>query len=200
MLWLFLKGLGFGIAVAAPVGPMALFCMRQTLARGARIGFAAGLGIAGGDFTYALLAGLGFASLSHTLVAHQQLLQLIAGLFLLGFGIRIVFRPATAASVSAASLPGVALGALLLTLANPATILLFLAGFAALASAGTLAPMDAVLTASGVFCGSLLWWWGMVTVVASGRHLLSETLRRGIDLLAGAALAGCGVFLLARLW
>ncbi len=31
---LFLKAAGIGVAIAAPVGPMSLLCMRRTLTRG----------------------------------------------------------------------------------------------------------------------------------------------------------------------
>ncbi len=202
MLWLFLKGMGFGLAVAAPVGPMCVLCMRQTLGRGAPMGLAIGFGIACGDGIYALVAAFGFASLSHVLLAHMALLNLVAGLFLLWFGVRTARRPAAAAAASPtlASLPRAAFGALLLTLANPPTILTFLALFTALAPAGGLGTGAAALTAGGVFAGSTLWWGGLVAAVAGARHLLSERLRRGIDVVSGVALAAFGAILLARLW
>jgi threonine/homoserine/homoserine lactone efflux protein len=47
--YLLLKAAGFGLAVAAPVGPMSLLCMRRTLAQGWRQGLATGAGIATAD-------------------------------------------------------------------------------------------------------------------------------------------------------
>lgn len=55
---LFLKSSGVGLAVAVPVGPMSLLCMRRTLARGWRPGLATGLGIAAGDGAFASVAAL----------------------------------------------------------------------------------------------------------------------------------------------
>ena len=54
-----LKGMGFGLAVAAPVGPMSLLCMRRTLASGWQPGLATGAGIATGDAAYGCVAALG---------------------------------------------------------------------------------------------------------------------------------------------
>ena len=55
MLPLFLSAAAIGLAVAAPVGPMSLLCMRRTLAQGWRTGFATGAGIDAADW---LPAGL----------------------------------------------------------------------------------------------------------------------------------------------
>ena len=46
---LFLTAAGVGLAVAAPVGPMGMLCIRRTLTDGPRAGLAIGFGIAGGD-------------------------------------------------------------------------------------------------------------------------------------------------------
>ena len=58
---LFAQGMGFGLAVAAPVGPMAVLCMRRSLAQGWRPGLATGAGIAVGDALYACVAVAGLA-------------------------------------------------------------------------------------------------------------------------------------------
>ncbi len=83
--------MGFGLAVAAPVGPMSLLCMRRTLAQGWRQGLATGAGIAAGDGVYAGVAVLGLAGLSSFMLAHERPLHLAAGLFLLYLGLRTAF-------------------------------------------------------------------------------------------------------------
>src|SRR4051794_13989537 len=85
---LFLKAVGIGVAVAAPVGPMSILCMRRTLAQGWGQGMAVGLGIALGDAAYGLVAGLGLAGVSSFMLAHQKPLHLAAGLVLLWLGVR----------------------------------------------------------------------------------------------------------------
>ena len=45
-LGLFPRGLLVGLAVAAPVGPIGVLCIRRTLAEGRAVGFVSGLGAA----------------------------------------------------------------------------------------------------------------------------------------------------------
>lgn len=95
---LFLKavGVGVGIAIAAPVGPMSLLCMRRTLTRGWRHGLAIGGGIAIGDASYGVVAALGLASLSRFMLAHEKPLHLAAGLFLIYLGLKTFWACRTA--------------------------------------------------------------------------------------------------------
>ena len=59
MLLLFAKGLALGLAIAAPVGPIGLLCIRRTLTGGPALGFATGLGAATADAAYGAVAGFG---------------------------------------------------------------------------------------------------------------------------------------------
>jgi threonine/homoserine/homoserine lactone efflux protein len=189
------KAAGLGLAVAAPVGPMSLLCMRRTMTLGWRQGLATGTGIATGDGLYAAVAALGLAGVSSFLLAHEQPLHLAAGLFLIFLGVR-TFRAAGATAPAeagrAVSWTTAFGGALLLTLTNPPTIIMFAAIFAALAPASGFDAAVAAATVGGVFAGSLLWWCGIVGFVSLFRHALGERVRRWIDRVAGFALAAFG--------
>ena len=192
---LFVQGMSFGLAVAAPVGPMALLCMRRTLAQGWRAGMATGAGIAVGDGLYACVAVAGLAGLSQFMLAHERPLHLAAGLFLLYLGVKTVSRRADADS---GPQPAVAIGrafasSVLLTLTNPPTIIMFAAIFASLAPPDGFVPASAAVTVAGVFAGSLLWWCGLVAGVAALRSAIGARARRWIDRVAGAALALFGM-------
>ena len=50
---LFAKGVVLGLSIAAPVGPMALLCLRTTLTHGFLPGLMGGMGVAAGDVFYA---------------------------------------------------------------------------------------------------------------------------------------------------
>ena len=200
MVW-FITAMGFGLAVAAPVGPMALLCMRRTLARGWRHGIATGFGIAVGDGIYALVAALGLASVSGFMLAHERALHGAAGLFLIYLGVKtLMARPDTdtPAHGMAGSWPSAFAGSVLLTLTNPPTIITFAAIFAALAPTSGFSPGGAVLTVGGVFTGSLLWWCGVVAVVSGFRHAIGSRTRTWIDRVAGAILAVFGLAELRR--
>lgn len=145
------KALALGFAVAAPVGPIGLLCIRRSMADGPAAGFATGLGAATADLLYALCAAAGL-----TAVATQwQWLQPAGALMLLYLGIQ-TWRSARPAAGGApdepASLPRAFLGTFVLTLLNPMTILSFAAMLAAIGAT------DPRLLAPGVFLGSAAWW------------------------------------------
>ncbi len=64
MILLFLKGLLIGLAIAAPVGPIGVLCIRRTLAEGRATGFVSGLGAATADAFYGAVAGFGLTLVS----------------------------------------------------------------------------------------------------------------------------------------
>lgn len=194
-LLLFLKSAGIGLAVAAPVGPMSLLCMRRSLTQGARFGLATGAGIAVGDAIYAAVAAFGLAGVSAFVLAWEKQLHLAAGLFLIWLGLKTFFardddRAADVAAV--ASLGGTFLGSVMLTLTNPPTIIMFAAVFTALAPTSGFEPAVAVVTVLGVLVGSLSWWLGVVGVVSAVRHALGRRVRLWIDRVAGVVLAALG--------
>ena len=194
---LFAKAAGLGLAIAAPVGPMSLLCMRRTLGRGWRAGLATGAGIAVGDGIYAAIAALGLTAVSGVLLAHPRALHLVAGMCLVGLGLRgLLTRPATAEAAPAmTSTLGALTGAALLTLANPPTIILFAAVFAGLAPTTGFHPL---VTVGGVFAGSLAWWSAVVAGISAFRRGFSPRARRWIDLGTGLLLAAFGVLELVR--
>jgi threonine/homoserine/homoserine lactone efflux protein len=197
----FVKAAGVGLAVAAPVGPMALLCMRRTLTQGWRAGLAVGGGIALGDAVYGMIAALGLVSLSQFMLAHERPLHLAAGLFLVYLGWRTLAArrdsDAGAADVSryAAHARGVSACtiAMLMTLTNPQTIVMFAALFAALTPRSGFALDVALTTVAGVFCGSMLWWCAWVAAVSLFRHAIGTRPRHVIDRVAGVALGIFGI-------
>lgn len=192
---LFLKATGIGMAIAAPVGPMSLLCMRRTLTRGWRHGLTIGGGIAIGDATYGVVAALGLAGLSRFMLAHERPLHLAAGLFLIYLGLRTFWASRDTDAAEAGPSHGWMrdlASAVLLTLTNPPTIIMFAAVFTALAPAGGLNVGGALSTVAGVFTGSLLWWSLVVTAVSAFRHVLGRRVRIWIDRVAGAMLAAFG--------
>src|ERR1700754_3757501 len=93
---LFLTAAGVGLAIAAPVGPMGMLCIRRTLTGGPRAGLAIGFGIATGDAASGLTAALGLVSVSQFILASARPLHLLAGLSLLYGGVRALLKKAPA--------------------------------------------------------------------------------------------------------
>ena len=57
-----LRGIVMGFAIAAPVGPIGLLCIRRTLADGRAAGLATGMGAATADAVYGMMVAVGFAA------------------------------------------------------------------------------------------------------------------------------------------
>src|SRR5215204_4695958 len=152
---LFLEGVVIGLAVAAPVGPIGVLCIRRTLAEGRASGFVSGLGAATADAAYGSVAALGLTFVTSLLIGAETWLRLLGGVFLVFLGVRTFLsrpseRPAAARN---GHLPGAYASTLVLTLANPATILSFAAIVAGLgAGSGGGDALLAVLLVLGVFC------------------------------------------------
>ncbi len=157
---IFLKGLLLGFSIAAPVGPIGLLCIRRTLTGGLASGLVTGLGTATADALYGLIAALGLSAAAAFLVDCQSYLRLGGGLFLCYLGYAAFRSPPAAAAAGdrRGSLSRDYFSALLLTLANPLTILSFAAVFAGLGVAAGQSHAAAGLVVGGVFTGSLLWW------------------------------------------
>jgi len=197
--WLFLKGLGFGLVLAAPVGPIGVLAVRRSLADGFLPGVTGGLGTATADALYAAVAAFGLTAVSAFLVAQQDVMRILGGAFLVWLGVAAIRRGATqAASVAgrrAEGLVGIYLSTFALTVANPATILTFLALFAGLgvvqASAGAGTWASSVLVV-GVFLGSLLWWVFLCGAVSLVRTRVTPKAMVWINRVSGVVLAGFG--------
>jgi threonine/homoserine/homoserine lactone efflux protein len=54
----FARGFAIGVAIAAPVGPIGLLCIRRTLANGRLAGFVSGMGAATADACYGAVGSL----------------------------------------------------------------------------------------------------------------------------------------------
>lgn len=186
LLWILGKGILMGLAIAAPVGPIALLCIRRTLASGRWVGLVSGFGAATADGLYGVVAAFGLSALSNLLVAQSFYLQILGGLFLCYLGIKTFFDRTDAyssADLEAASPSGLNLlsaytSTLALTITNPATILSFVAIFAGLGITQT-QRITSVTLVFGVFTGSLLWWLVLTSgVVYLSRKLTARRLAR----------------------
>jgi threonine/homoserine/homoserine lactone efflux protein len=160
---LLVNGLVLGFSIAAPVGPIGILCIRRTLSNGRLSGFISGMGAATADAVYGFIAAFGLTFISNLLIANNDLLSLIGGLFLLYLGIKtLLSRPASEAAkveTRGRGLVGMYLSTLFLTLTNPMTILSFLAIFAGAGIASASSDyLSAGVIVLGVFGGSAAWW------------------------------------------
>ncbi|MBE1281672.1 MAG: LysE family translocator [Rhodobacteraceae bacterium] len=195
MIEVFIKGVGVGVAVAAPVGPIGLLCIKRTLADGKASGMASGLGAASADAVYGFMVAAGLAA-TGILVSYAEPMELFGGLliailgalsiraFLKGAGIEA--KPANARGPRGL-VPAFAT-TFALTISNPMTILAFVALVAGIGASTSASPGAAYMLVLGVFAGSALWWMFLVTAASKASTRITPSATRWLDLISGLVL------------
>lgn len=212
---LFGRGWLLGLAIAAPVGPIGILCIKRSLTQGWRFGLASGLGAATADGIYGCIAGFGLVAVSQFLVEQQFGLRLGGGLFLIYLGIRAMTE--ALGELSAVDMPTGSDGnqsaraealkpqllaaygsTLALTLTNPVTILSFAAIFAGVGVTASQGGAGGLV--GGVFCGSASWWLLLCSGVCLLRRRIGVAQLRWVSGVTAGILGVFGVGAIASLF
>ena len=169
-----LRAFLFGVTIAAPVGPIALLLIHIGLNHRLSAALAAALGVALADLTYAVLALAAGSGAIAVLHAHDRTLRLgssglliLLGLWLTARALGVPATPTDGTHGPVGRAPGL-IHLYLLTLANPLTIVLFVA------FSGQMTGRRGV---GAVLYGSLWLFLGSLTVQA-GYAVFGAALRR----------------------
>lgn len=201
-LQLVLAGVGIGVVMAAPIGPVNVLVIQRAVAGGFWAGLAAGLGAVLGDGLLAAIAAFSVTAISEAISAYSEWIQFVGGLLLIGFGLTLlVARPAMTIPVGEKSHllehMGIIPQTFFLTVTNPGAVLGMAAMIGGLGSLlGGLNYLEALLLVAAVMGGSLLWWLGLSELIATIRHKLTESRLKLINRIAGAILLAFGLILL----
>jgi len=84
----FIKGILIGFAMAVPIGPIGIMCIRKTLTEGRLRGLIIGFGAATADMLYGSVAAFGLTIISNTLFSERVWIRLIGGTLILFLGVR----------------------------------------------------------------------------------------------------------------
>ena len=200
---LVLAGLGIGLLMAAPIGPVNVLVIQRAVSRGFWGGLAAGLGAVLGDGVLAAIGAFSIAAISDVMVAYGDAIQTVGGLLLLGFGLALLLcRPVLMTPVDERSHlfehAGIIPQTFLLTVTNPGAVLGMAALIGGLGSliGGLNTNLEALILVAAVMGGSLLWWLGLSELIATIRHKLTEGRLNVINRVAGFILFAFGVALL----
>lgn len=194
-LLLFLKGIAIGIAIAAPVGPVAVLCIKRTLQYGHGPGFASGLGAVTADVIFGAVASFGVAALSELIFSYEIFLRGAGGLFMLILGVRTWFAVSGEQNRSGGEriLSSYA-SAFLLTITNPITIFAFTAIFAGFGVVSSSMSVQATLALiSGVTIGCVAWWLGLTLIAGLFRSKIDNTGYGWLQHLSGGLLVLFGI-------
>lgn len=192
---LVIKGLLAGLAIAVPVGPINVLIASRTLTKGRPSGLLSGLGAAAADGLYGAVAGFSITLVINLLMRWEFWIRMLGGILLVGMGC-IYFRK-QAPPLRMKEDPGGHsdfLSTFLLTLTNPTTVLSFLAVLTVMGLGGSRAGWLTLLLVGGIFCGSLLWWVVLVTLINWLRDRFNDDSIRWMNRIAGLAIGGFGLF------
>ncbi|MFA5900407.1 MAG: LysE family transporter [Hyphomicrobium sp.] len=200
-------GIIIGILVAAPVGPVNVLCIQRAIERGFWGGIAAGLGAMLGDGLIALCAALGVGAISGAVQYHRMAIQLLGGLVLIVFGLKLYLSMPRVVPVAAQSGKSETLRdfvwdipqTFLLTITNPGAVLGLFAIFGGVSTfVEVKSYVDALTIVAAVMGGSLAWWLALSHLIARFRHRLSLERLQFINRIAGLLLVGFGVLLMGE--
>jgi threonine/homoserine/homoserine lactone efflux protein len=197
----FLKGLIIGFAMAVPIGPLGIMCIRKTLAEGHSRGLIIGLGAATADSLFGAIAAFGLTFISDAIADQQLWLRLVGGGLLLFLGIR-TFRARRKDPIvpfDKKGLLGSYVSAFLLALTNPVTIFAFIAVFAAFGLGHRLSITSACILVLGVFAGSCLWFVTIGYIATLFRRKLDANGLRWLNRISGGLIILSGVAALVSL-
>jgi threonine/homoserine/homoserine lactone efflux protein len=124
-----LRGIGAGLVISAPVGPVNVLCISRTLAKGRKAGLISGLGAAVADTIYGAIAGFSIHYVIGFLIREEFWIRLFGGTLLIVIGVRYYRRKPLRMKEIAQdqSARSDFATAFLLNLTNPTTVLSFMA-------------------------------------------------------------------------
>ena len=201
-------GFVIGVLVAAPVGPVNVLCIQRAIERGVLGGISAGLGAVLGDGLIALAAALGVGAISGTFNQYRNIIQVVGGLALMAFGLKLFFtaprlEPQPAVSADWSKFRGGLWDVpktFFLTVTNPGAVFGLIAIFGGVSSfVEVRSTIDALTMVAAIMGGSLAWWVCLSLLIGSIRHKVELKRVKQINMVAGALLIGFGALLVGEI-
>lgn len=201
-LTLFLKGIGMGLLVSVPLGPVGIMCIQRTINKGLRSGIFSGLGAASADLFYALIAGFGLSYIINFIEARQTIIQFIGSIIVVFVAFKIFYTNPAVQLRKHRNKKGNPLEEVIsifvVTISNPAVFFAFLAMFAAFQVINTSAGyIGTITTISGIFVGSMLWWYILSAVINHFRNKIRLKNLWWLNKIMGIIVFLCGLLALA---
>ncbi len=199
MLILFLQSIFIGLSIAMPIGPVGVICIKTTISHRILAGFIVGMGATAAIVVYALIIGLGLASMADFLVSIHSILKFGGGAFLLYLGLTFIFKKAhhgiKEQQTSKKAMGKNFASALFLTLINPMTMLTFLGVMSALEIQAK-NHIEVTTLILGCLIGSALWWGFLVIAVHLTTKRLNENILNYINRVSGIIIIAFAVYIL----
>ncbi|MXR51401.1 LysE family transporter [Halovenus sp. WSH3] len=204
-------GVLFGLALAAPPGPMNAIIAEESVRRGWGAGFRAGLGAMVADFVFFLLALAGLVAVIEAAPRVRAAMVAVGGVLMLYFGYGALASVGETLTGESDGGPNRGfLKAFVLAITNPYQILFWLTVGVGLLSSGTLDVLSVLplvgdalaglvvvetgspLLVGGLFGGIVVWIVGFPAALVTGRNRV-DRLAPAVAVVSGLVLVGAGV-------
>lgn len=200
---LFTIGFMAGLALAIPVGPMAIMLINTTISRGLRHGVVGALGMATVDGTYALAVFVIGGIIAAALTSLKLVFGLVGAAILLVLGIQTAYKnlkllrakdSLTAKAMESGSVAKTFGTFVAATVVNAPTALYFLAIAPNVANMGySLTATNVAVFVISVFAGSLIWQEALVFTGLAIRGITTNRFRAWIGLVGGGLIIALAI-------
>ncbi len=203
-LYILLKGMAIGLAIAMPVGPLNILCITRTLKGGFKAGVPVLLGTSLADASYAVVAVLGLTAISDFLISNQLSLRFFGGLVLLWMGVSAFRHPPDKSKKIKAKKAGFFKDVIMvysLTISSPLTIVSFAALFASVGAKELQASgLSAYILVGGVMLGTFSWMMVLTMVSVAVRKKVGHGLLTKLNKFGGVVLVAFATGLFVSLF
>lgn len=197
LLTLFTYGVIIGLMASIPLGPVGVLCVQRTLSKNHKSGFVSGMGAAMADTIYAILALFFISYVLGFLENNMTIMKAIGGIFVIVVGASIFFSNSVQqmrrSRAGKTNLWKDFITVFVLTISNPALILIFIALFAAFGlSREAIGYSNGLLVIAGVATGATMWWFTLTFIVSFFRRRIRARHLLWINRISGAVIIALG--------
>ncbi len=204
----FVVGMAIGMSMSIPFGAVGIICVKRILSRGALAAITSGVGVALGDSIFAGVIVFGASQAVDFLNNYHRAIEFIGGSFIFAVGVwgwlQQNIQPAPEVGVNLQPRTkkyGYLLRdistMLIMTMANPQTIIGFSAAFAAMVRFYSLnSSADSILLVMGVFAGGISWWIALGVLIDKMRYRISDKILQMLHNRASQILTVIGLLIM----
>lgn len=193
---LFFRGFLIGLLGSIPLGPVGVLCIQRTLSKNHRSGFISGLGASTADTLYAILALSSISFVMSFIQDNMIWFKVIGGLCIVAVGAKIFFsNPIIQIRRNRAGKSNLwqdYVSVFLITLTNPALLLVFVAFFTTFGISAEMGELNGISMLIGVFAGGTAWWFTLTFLVNLLRKRIRPRHLLWMNRIAGAIIVVLG--------
>ncbi len=201
MIWNYVvKGILIGLIFGVPAGAIGALTIQRTLERGFMAGLITGAGSSAADLLYSAAGIFGIAIVADFLTVHQNVFQVVGGVFIVALGISILRKKGRtdAAQETKGNLVFCFLSSFGTAVMNPATILSFMVAFAAFDINGNVSAAEGAGLILGILGGTFGWWLTISSVVALLKDRITDQIYKWLNKILGSFMLLFGIVMMIR--